>query len=149
MKMKTLVVGIALISMAFMTQGSLRAAQPVAGGCVTSPDHPSTWTSGADNVHQALRWDPDKHMLFADVKYSTILYADDTHPTEDNDYTLSFPTVRLDPASGVFTANGMKIGTLHRGFFGSNIVLDKSVELNIHRHHGRIFAMIVPSEDNA
>jgi hypothetical protein len=144
--MKRISLLLALISISFITASSLRADQGVAGAYATSPDHPTTWVSGADNVHQDLRWDADKHMLFADVKYSTLLYADDSNPTEENDYSLSFPMIHLDAASGEFTINGVKVGTLHHGFFGANIVLDKGVELDIHRHHGRIFAAIEPSE---
>jgi hypothetical protein len=144
--MKTIFI-LAFLSVAFLTRVSLHAEEFTGGGVyASSPDHPSTWVNGADNIHQALRWDPEKHMLFADVKYSTILYADSVHPTEENDYALSFPSVRLDSATGVFKANGVRVGILRHGFFGSHIVLDKNVELDIHRHHGRIFAVLGPSE---
>jgi hypothetical protein len=146
--MKKLVLLFSLVSVAFFAETSLYAAQSLLGNSITSPDHPRTWVVGADNVHQALRWDGEKQMLFADVKYSTVSYADDTHPTQEADYTVSFPTVKLDSSSGEFTANGVKVGMLRHGVFGTNVVLDKGVELDIHRHHGRIFAMIAPSENS-
>lgn len=112
-----------------------------------SPDHPSTWVVGATNIHQALRWDESKRMLVADVKYSTRDYADGIHPTEESDYTLSFPTVHFDSSSNKFTAHGVTIATLRHGFLGSRVVLDSRVELDVHRHHGKIYAMIIPSEN--
>jgi hypothetical protein len=122
----------------------LLLAEPM-NAYATSPDHPGTWESGADNIHQALRWDSPKKMLFADVKYSTVAYADDAHPAMENDYALSFPTVHFDSATGLLTVKGTTLGRLHHSFFGSEITLDKGVALSIHRHHGKIFAMIVPS----
>ena len=113
-----------------------------------SPDHPSTWVVGATNIHQALRWDESKRMLVADVKYSTRDYADGIHPTEEGDYTLSFPTVHFDSSSSKFTANGVTLGTLRHGFLGSHVVLDPQVELDVHRHHGKIYAVIARSEND-
>jgi hypothetical protein len=112
-----------------------------------SPDHPSTWVIGAFNIHQALRWSSSRHMLFADVKYSTRDYADNTHPTVECDYALSFPTVHFDASSQIFSVNHAPIGTLRHGFFGSHVVLESNYELDIRRHHGRIFAAIQPEED--
>lgn len=144
--MKRFLIFLAIVSISISTQALLHGDQMSSGAYAVSPDHPHTWVSGADNVHQALRWDSQKQLLFVDVKYSTILYSDDANPTEEQDYSLSFPSVHLDPAHGVFTSKGITIGKLHHGLFGANIVLDKGVELDVHRHHGRIFAEIVPSE---
>ena len=110
-----------------------------------SPDHPSTWVVGASNIHQDLRWDETQQMLVADVTYSTRDWADSTHPTHENEYTLAFPTVRFDKSSHTFVANGTQVGTLKHGLFGPDVVLDPNAELDIHRHHGLIFAAINPS----
>ncbi len=145
--MKTLSsLGLAVLATVLLLS-SPAMADSTFGAFAVSPDHPSTWVNGADNIHQDLRWDEDKHLLVADVKYSTVLYADSVHPTEENDYTLSFPSVKFDPATRTFTAKGQKIATLRDGFFGSDVVLDSKVELDIHRHHGRIYAAIMPSEE--
>jgi hypothetical protein len=109
-----------------------------------SPDHPSTWVVGASNIHQDLRWDEPKQMLVADVTYSTRDWADSMHPTHEGEYTLGFPTVRFDKSSQTFVAGGTKVGTLKHGLFGPDVVLDPTAELNIHRHHGRIYAAIAP-----
>lgn len=112
-----------------------------------SPDHPSTWVVGASNIHQDLRWDQTQQVLVADVTYSTRDYADSMHPTQEDEYTLAFPTVRFDRSSQTFLAGGTKVGILKHGLFGPNVVLDPHAELDIHRHHGRIFAAITPSEE--
>ncbi len=108
-----------------------------------SPDHPKTWVDGATRIHQELRWSPDKHMLLADVVYSTQDYADGPHPTQEDDFTLTFPTVHLDPASGTFTAGGRVVARLH----GDGVKLDPKVELSIHRHHGVVYGALVPNYD--
>lgn len=122
----------------------VRAADSAGQVFVESPDHPQTWVSGASNIHQDLRWDTQKGMLVADVKYSTRDYADDANPTRESDYTLSFPNVRFDAATNRFTVHGVTVGTLRQGLFGSEVVLDKGVKLSIHRQHGLINAMIMP-----
>jgi hypothetical protein len=113
-----------------------------------SPDHPSTWVVGASNIHQALRWDASKHMVFADVKYSTRDYADDSYPPKESDYALAFPAVHFHSNSNTFTAHGVPIGTLHHGLFGSSVALRHGVELDIHRQHGKVYASIVQDEND-
>jgi hypothetical protein len=128
--------------MALAAQGVVLAFSQV-GVCAASPNHPDTWVIGADKVHQALRWDAATHTLFADVKYSTGNYADDTHPTKVDDFALAFPTVQFDAQSGTFTANGQAIGTLRHGLFGSEVALKPGVALDIHRHHGKVYGRII------
>jgi hypothetical protein len=113
-----------------------------------SPEHPSTWVDGAARTHQDLRWDGDRHTLFADVTYSTADYADNTHPPESEDFTLTLPEVRFDPSSRRFTADGVTVATLQHGFFGSHVVLEPEVELSIHRHHGVIYCALVPGNSD-
>jgi len=133
-----------LLAMAFA--GALTArAQTDHSPIVGSPDHPSTWVVGATRMHQNLRWSPEKQMLVADVVYSTENYADGPHPTQEDDFTLSFPTVHFDPASGRFTVKGVAIATLHHGLFGSSVILNPRMALSIHRHHGIVYGAIVPS----
>jgi hypothetical protein len=110
-----------------------------------SPDHPNTWVVGASNIHQDLRWDNAHRMLVADVKYSTRDWADSAHPTHESDYTLSFPSVHLDKSSQALTVSGTHIGTLSHGIFGPDVKLDSKAELDIHRHHGKIYAAIAHS----
>ena len=112
---------------------------------VKSPDHPETWVVGATNIHQALRWDNSRHMLVADVTYSTRDWADSMHPTRESEYTLAFPSVHLDRTSEALTANGSRIGHLTHGLFGTDVQLVPEAELDIHRQHGKIFAAIAPS----
>jgi hypothetical protein len=83
-------------------------------------------------------------VLFADVKYSTRDWADDTHPAQESDYSLAFPDVRFDSGTGRLVSNGTTIGTVRHGLFGSEVVLDRGVQLSVHRHDGKIKAMIVP-----
>lgn len=110
-----------------------------------SPDHPKTWVDGAMRAHQSLRWSDDRHMLVANVTYSTADYADNTHPPEQDEYTLTFPTVHFDPASGTFTAGGVTVARLEHGFFGSHVVLASNVQLSIHRHRGVIVGALIPA----
>ena len=138
---------VALMLLAFIAECPVWAQSELLA-YAQSPDHPSTWVVGATNIHQALRWDASKQMLFADVKYSTRDYADNTHPSEESDYALSFPTVHFDSNSNQFTAHGVTLATLHHGIFGSNVVLAQGMELDINRHHGKIYARIIPNENS-
>jgi hypothetical protein len=145
--MKSLLPAIALLLLALSATAGT-AADSAGGPYAVSPDHPSTWASGADNIHQSLRWDARKQMLFADVKFSTVAYASDASPTEVEDFSLSFPTVRLNPQTRHFTANGVDLGSLKEGLFGAEVALNKDLELDIHRlHHGQLYASIKPAPE--
>ena len=112
-----------------------------------SPDHPSTWVDGASRMHQDLRWSDDRHMVVADVTYSTAAYADNTHPTEEDSFVLRMPDIKKD-ATGNLTVGGVAVGTLKEGLFGTHIVLAPNVQLSIHRHHGVIFAALIPGNSD-
>jgi hypothetical protein len=109
----------------------------------TSPDHPKTWEAGAAKSYLALRWDSDKKMLVADVTYSTRDYADGVHDPETQDATIRFPGVSFDPATKTFIANGVTVARIHPMLFGNHIVLEKGLELSVHRQHGFIYGKIV------
>jgi hypothetical protein len=112
-----------------------------------SPDHPKTWVDGATRTHQSLRWDSEKHLLVADVTYSTQDFADGPHPTEEDDFTLTFPTVHFDHDSGNFTADGTVVARLRGSLFGHEVVLDPKVTLSIHRHHGVVFGALIANQN--
>ena len=126
--------------------GQLRA-ESSSDALAESPDHPTTWVNGATRERQSLRWSPTKHLLFAYVTYSTADFADGPHPTQEDDLSLTFPTVRLDPATHHFIANGIVVATLRRGLFGEEVALDPKVELSIHRHHGVVYGKLIPREE--
>jgi hypothetical protein len=107
-----------------------------------SPDHPKTWVDGATRTHQSLRWSASRQLLVAYVTYSTADYADDTHPTQEDDFTLTFPTVHFDAASKKFTANGTVVARLKSSLFGDEVALEPSVGLSIHRHHGVVYGAL-------
>jgi len=142
--MKAITILVSVVATGFMACSSA-FAQVSSYSFATSPDHPSTWVAGASNVRQVLRWDRSRQMLVADVRYSTRDWADSVHPAHDSDYTLTFPTVRWDHNSGMLEANGHAIGKVSPGLFGTNVHLSQRAELDVHRHHGRIFAAINPA----
>jgi hypothetical protein len=113
------------------------------GAYAASPAHPSTWVVGATRVHQGLRWDGLRRELVAYVKYSTQDWADEIHPAQEDDFSLPFPTVCLDPATNKFMADGMAIGMLHDSFFGHEVTLSPGVALSIHRHYGIVNAALI------
>ena len=113
-----------------------------------SPDHPKTWVDGAMRTRQSLRWSSERHMLVANVTYSTADYADNAHPPEEDDYTLTFPSVHLDAASGKLTAGGVTVATLRSGLFGPHVALAPNVQLSIHRHHGVIWGALIPGDSD-
>jgi hypothetical protein len=150
--MKALLLSLAVLSLAvFALTPSARAQgswSTPAYAYARSPDHPTTWVDGATRTHQSLRWNDEKHLLVADVAYSTADYADDAHPTEENSFTLTLPTVRFDAATGKFIADGKTVATLKDGFFGHHVVLSPNVELSVHRHHGVIYGALVPGNSD-
>ena len=93
---------------------------------------------------QSLQWSPTKHMLFALVTYSTRAYADGTHPAQEDDFSLALPSVHFDASSDHFLVDGSVVATLQHGFFGSSVALDPKLALSVHRHHGIVYAAIVP-----
>lgn len=113
-----------------------------------SPDHPKTWVDGATRTHQDLRWNTEKRLLVADVTYSTAEYADNTHPPEEDNFVLTFPSVKFDAATKRFLAGGKVVATLQDGFFGHHIVLARDVQLSIHRHHGAVYGAFVPGSSD-
>jgi hypothetical protein len=123
-------------------------AQAYAYAYAKSPDHPKTWVDGATRSRQSLRWDAARHMLFGDVTYSTAYFADGPHPTQEDDFSLTFPTVHFDPSSNKFTANGVVVATLRHGLFGAEVALDPKVELSIHRHHGVIHGALIAADQD-
>jgi hypothetical protein len=142
--MKTIRSLAAALLVAVAIPGSAQAAGAVSV-YAASPSHPQTWVTGADEVRQALRWDAARQTLFADVKYSTGNYSDNTHPTQVDDFALAFPTVRLDPQTKALTADGVRIGTLRDGLLGQEVRLNPGVSLDIHRHHGVVVGRIIRS----
>jgi hypothetical protein len=126
------------------------ATLPVSADTVlaSSPDHPKTWEAGAAKSYLALRWDSKKNMLVADVTYSTQVWADATHPPEEQDEIITFPSVRFDPGTKSFTAKGVTIARLHPMFLGNDIVLEKGMELSVHRKHGFIYGKIIVAENS-
>jgi hypothetical protein len=143
MKIQTLPTIIAALFLAIFA-GPVCAQIP-AYAIARSPDHPSTWVDGATRERQSLRWSPSKHMLFALVTYSTADFADGPHPTQEDDFSLALPTVHFDPASNHFLVDGTVIATLRHGIFGSSVALDPKLALSIHRHHGVVYAAIIPA----
>ena len=97
-------------------------------------------------MHQSLRWSAAQHMLLAYVTYSTADYADGPHPTQEDDFVLTFPTVHFDPASHQFMANGTVVATLKHTLVGEQVALAPNVELSIHRHHGVVYGALLPLE---
>ena len=112
-----------------------------------SPDHPKTWVDGATRTHQSLRWSSAQHMLLAYVTYSTADFADGPHPTQEDDFSLTFPTVHFDPASNKFTAHGVVVAMLHHTLLGDDISLSSNVKLSIHRHHGVVYGALIESQE--
>lgn len=116
---------------------------------VTSPDHPDTWAAGAHQNWKALRWDSSRQKLIADVEYSTADYADAVDPTQTDEHSLTFPDVRL-AGNGVdllvsnHEGKRISIGHLKKGILGTEVILNKGVNLDVHRgDHGKIYASIV------
>jgi hypothetical protein len=112
-----------------------------------SPDHPKTWVDGATRAHQALHWSPEKHLLSATVTYSTADFADNTKPTQEDTFSLSFPSVHFDAASGNFIAGGTVVARLHHGLFGDGVELAPGVTLSIHRREGVVVGKLLASHD--
>jgi hypothetical protein len=141
--MKTiLLLGIAALSV-LTCLPACADAETLLGAYATSQEHPATWVVGATRVHQYLRWDGQHNLLVADVKYSTADWADSDNPTQEDDFVLPFPSVRFNPATNKFMANGVVIGTLRDDFIGHKVVLNPGVALSIHRHHGNVYAAII------
>ncbi|MCE0497327.1 MAG: hypothetical protein LV481_05195 [Methylacidiphilales bacterium] len=114
---------------------------------ITSPEHPTTWTSGALQQSRVLRWDSSRQMLVADVKYSSKFYEDSANPGQTDDHQVAFPNVRL-AANGtdlIASKHGESviIGRVERTFLGQNIVLNKGVDFNVHRESGKIYASLI------
>lgn len=133
--------------MVVFTTLNLPASPQVIYMHITSPDHPQTWVVGANRESQTLRWDGNRRILLCDVKYSTKDYADSVNPAESDSHTLTFPRVHL-AANGVdLCATNREgqtatIGQLRNGLFGKEVVLNKHVDLNVHRIDGAIHAAL-------
>ncbi len=114
---------------------------------VSSPDHPQTWVVGGHPSSEKLRWDGARQQLVVDVRYSNSDYADSVHPVRDDDHTLVFPNVRMADGGNLLGTDRVghtaMIGRLKDGIFGKEVVLNRGVELNVHRVDGAIHASLV------
>jgi hypothetical protein len=143
MKIRTSFTTIAALLLVFLA--SPVCAQIPTYAIARSPDHPTTWIDGATREKQSLRWSPTKHMLFALVTYSTADYADATHPPQEDNFSLPLPTVHFDSGFDRFVVNGTIVATLRHGLFGSSVILNPKFALSVHRHHGVVYAAIIPA----
>ena len=133
-----------LAAFALIGTPALALAQTPFGAYAVSPAHPQTWAAGAHLVHQALRWDTEKGVLVADIKYNTADYATSTQPVREDDFTLPFPAVRYDASTHDLIANGVTIGQVRDGWLGKEVVLHPRVALDIKlRHEGKVTAAII------
>jgi len=80
-------------------------ASALPGGiCVTSPDHPQTFSYGEMIWHQL--YERANGELVARITFSNLPYVGDDTPRTDEPFDFHFPGVRLDSARGIFFARG-------------------------------------------
>lgn len=114
---------------------------------VSSPDHPKTWTAGALQKSKILRWDSAQQGLVVDVKYSSEFYADSVNPGQEDEHSLAFPMIKLarngiDLIATNRQGESVVIGRRNGGLFGTDVVLNPGVDLNVHRINGKIQASL-------
>jgi hypothetical protein len=108
---------------------------------IKSPDHPQTWYSGALLASKKLRWDPKRHVLLADIVFSTQEYSDRTDPPEWDYHTVVLPGIHL-AGNGVdliaTNARGQTalIGQVKNSLLGKAVYLNEHVNFDVHRENG-------------
>jgi len=69
--------------------------------CITSPNHPQTFTYGAMIWHE-LYLQCTARELAARITYSNVPYAVDDEPRRDESFDFRFPGVQFDSSQRVF-----------------------------------------------
>jgi hypothetical protein len=146
MKIKLLMLVVIAAAIGSLQAGTGAVGSP--GFSIVSPDHPATWEVGFnDKVAQRLRWSESEGGLLLDVTYSLITYTDTIPPSDFKTYTVAFPGVSMDGDGRLFVLDNHKhkiiIGSRTGGPFGTQVALNRSVELSAHRRNGRLNAMLV------
>ena len=142
--------GIAFFIAVCLLHSPCRAGQ--GGFCVVSPDRPVVWYNrSGDEIGKELAWNNSKQKLEVYVAYSNTAYTSNHDQTLYDRFRLSFPTVRLEGATGRLYVRDEKgreneIGHLRSGFLGSRVVLDKNVRVSVHRKNGVVTAALVSGE---
>ena len=72
--------------------------------CITSPNHPQTFTYGAMIWHE-LYLQCTAHELAARITFSNVPYAGDDEPRRDESFDFRFPGVQFDSARRAFFLN--------------------------------------------
>ena len=72
--------------------------------CITSPNHPQTFTYGAMIWHE-LYLQCTAHELAARITFSNVPYAGDDEPRRDESFDFRFPGVQFDSARRAFFMN--------------------------------------------
>ena len=73
--------------------------------CITSPNHPQTFTYGAMIWHE-LYLQCTAHELAARITFSNVPYAGDDEPRRDESFDFRFPGVQFNSARRAFFVNG-------------------------------------------
>jgi hypothetical protein len=116
--------------------------------CIVSPDHPAVWYNrSGDKVQQELVWSRSRQVVEADVAFDEVNFWPERDQTYYDRFTLSFPTLRLDRATGRFyfcdrKGHRHEIGSLRADGFGTRVVLDPSVQFSTFRRNDVVRAAI-------
>jgi len=73
--------------------------------CITSPNHPQTFTYGAMIWHELYLQCPARE-LAARITFSNVPYAGDDEPRRDESFDFRFPGVQFNSARRAFFVNG-------------------------------------------
>jgi hypothetical protein len=118
---------------------------------LASPDHPRTWWSNPfDKRSEYLEW--KQGTLNGRVVYAAPSYMDSWNPVLYDSFKVTFPDVRFDaPNNRLYYVtphrHEVTVGHLEPGVFGSRVVLEKGIDFDAHRNHGRLDAALVKSAE--
>src|SRR5436309_2850402 len=89
--------------------------------CITSPNHPQTFTYGAVIWHE-LFLQCTAHELAARITFSNVPYAGDDEPRRDESFDFHFPGVQFHPAQRAFFARGRHRELIPVARFRNNLI---------------------------
>ena len=89
--------------------------------CITSPNHPQTFTYGAMIWHE-LYLECTARELAARITFSNVPYAGDDEPRRDESFDFHFPGVQFHPAQRAFFARGRHRELIPVARFRNNLI---------------------------
>ena len=119
---------------------------------LVSPDHEQTFAYGMETNRVLSQWGRDKHLAVL-LSFTNDPFVDRNNPREYDNFTFSFPNVRLGKDGRTFYYHApdgrlINVATRKSVFLGTEIRLLPNAELKVFKPHGYL-TLVLAVDDPA